>query len=84
MMRTVHCSGRRREAGGCLPQCMLGYVCLGESAPVHAGICLPTGVSAPVHAGICLPTGVSAPVHAGICLPMGSAPVHAGIHPPVN
>ena len=48
-MRTAHSSGRRGvsvlvHAGiclpgeGCLPQCMLEYVCQEVSAPVHAGI----------------------------------------------
>ena len=48
-----------------------GNHCQQECIPVGCVPSAAGGVSAPVHAGICLPSGVSAPVHAGICLPRG-------------
>ena len=68
-MRTVRCSGRW---GRCLPQCMLGYVYPGE------GVC-PSACWDMSAWGGCLPQCMLGYVCLGV-----SAPVHAGIHPPVN
>ena len=68
---------------GCVPSAALA-VCCGGGVSVQGvsalGGCLPRG-----DGGVCLPGGICPGVSAWGCLPRGaSAPVHAGIHPPVN